>query len=283
MSILGSMQRQSKCTYFDSTMLHTVFFANIPSIMDWDTGADYLKYDAVCGGDYNMPPLNGTFRLVRHVMLRLSIWILFRFSNKNRNCCVSHTHTHVHTYTFIYRHICTCVSVVAIAFSTGSKWWLRKWAWRSMPPGGRFGTRYLDNRHLELQSLTRSITNQINRMIDHTPCPRLYSGDGHFIIRPFDLDELIQHWQCVENWKSLTFCSTRLKGTVTQSTLSVRYPLCEWSYWCVAMCYLALVRDTARYHMGDELCKGVLCDEYQVRKFSFSKIRRPRGKGTLRN
>lgn len=24
-------------------------------------GADYLKYDGVCGGDYNMPPLNGSF------------------------------------------------------------------------------------------------------------------------------------------------------------------------------------------------------------------------------
>jgi hypothetical protein len=25
------------------------------------TGADYLKYDAVCGGDYGMPPLNASF------------------------------------------------------------------------------------------------------------------------------------------------------------------------------------------------------------------------------
>eukprot|EP00041_Stephanoeca_diplocostata_P027984 m.780967 g.780967 ORF g.780967 m.780967 type:complete len:319 (+) comp23285_c2_seq17:67-1023(+) len=27
-------------------------------------GADYLKYDGVCGGDYNMPPLNGSFSML---------------------------------------------------------------------------------------------------------------------------------------------------------------------------------------------------------------------------
>ena len=27
-------------------------------------GADYLKYDAVCGGNYGMPPLNGSFSIM---------------------------------------------------------------------------------------------------------------------------------------------------------------------------------------------------------------------------
>ena len=35
-------------------------------------GADYLKYDGVCGGDFGMPPLNGSFDILDYEKIVVS-------------------------------------------------------------------------------------------------------------------------------------------------------------------------------------------------------------------